>query len=231
MQEGQRIGELARTLYPGGVLVRGGNRSQAVRNTRHLMEDRSIPAIFEATFRAGDCTAKADILVPRSDGWKILEVKSNLHPASSKIEDLRDDLAYTCMVASRTGVKLATASLLLVSRKYRRSMRPEALFAESDETAAVKGRLPGFKKAATAIQRATRSSTRPEPTLSSACKDCEFFESKCLGKGIDHPVTELPRIRRRISDLPVVDLRDLPRDTRLTPRQKRVGMSQIQLVF
>ena len=70
MQEGQRIGELARRLYPGGILVKGGNTSQAVSHTQRLMKDRSIPAIFEATFRAGDCTAKADILVPRSGGWK-----------------------------------------------------------------------------------------------------------------------------------------------------------------
>jgi len=223
MQEGQRIGELARALYPGGVLIRGGNTSQAVRNTQRLMKDGAIPAIFEATFRAGECTAKADILVPRSGGWKILEVKSNLHPASGKIEDLRDDLAYTCMVASRAGVKLTAASLLLVSRGYRRSMSPGALFEESDETAAVHGRFSDFKKAATAIQRATKSAGRPKPALSSACKDCEFFESSCLGKGIDHPVTELPRIGRRLADLPEVDLRDLPRSTRLTPNQKRVA--------
>jgi CRISPR/Cas system-associated exonuclease Cas4 (RecB family) len=223
MQEGQRIGELARTLYPGGVLVKAGNTSQAIRQTQRLMKDGAVPAIFEATFRAGECTAKVDILVPKSGGLKVLEVKSNLHSASRKLEDLRDDLAYTCMVASRAGVSWTAASLLLVSRNYRRSMGPEALFAESNETAAVQERVPGFKKVAAAIQRATKSPSRPKPTLRSACKACRFFKSSCLGKGIEHPVTELPNIGARIANLPDADLRVLPRNTPLSAKQRRVA--------
>jgi len=77
-----------------------------------------VPTLFEATFRGGELVARADIL-DRSRWIQLLEVKSNLAPVEGgrpPREDLVQDLAYTTMVALRSGGTVKKASLLLLSR-------------------------------------------------------------------------------------------------------------------
>src|ERR671923_2592537 len=53
LDNGTELGELARRLFPGGVLVdfdRSG-LEQALAMTRRLVADETVPAIFEATFK------------------------------------------------------------------------------------------------------------------------------------------------------------------------------------
>jgi hypothetical protein len=44
----------------------------------------------------------------------------------------------------------------------------------------------------------------------SACRDCPFFDRKCLGSGIQHTVLEIPGLSqkklKRLSDNGIVDL-------------------------
>ena len=64
------------------------------------ISEKNRPVLFEAAFQYGNCTARADILIPLSQkgagGWKIVEVKSSFVSSRNKY---LFDIAYTMMVA------------------------------------------------------------------------------------------------------------------------------------
>jgi len=73
MQQGREIGELARQLFPNGVLVAKAAIKTAAQLTQELISS-GVNELFEAAFVAGPFVAKADILERgrRGDGmfWK-----------------------------------------------------------------------------------------------------------------------------------------------------------------
>src|SRR3954454_17830741 len=96
MQQGQEVGELARKLYPDGVLVPSFHIERAAQITNQYIAHGN-ETIFEASVAAGPFVARADILTRVSDGWHVLEVKSSFSHKSGT-SGLVDDLAYTVMV-------------------------------------------------------------------------------------------------------------------------------------
>src|SRR5579864_7594304 len=108
IQQGQEVGMLARTLFPGGVEVdctRG--LADAIRTTRDLLANPEIPAIFEAVFEHQNVLVKVDILHRRRDGrWRLIEVKSSAEAKDHHLEDV----AIQYRVVSRSGADVASAS-------------------------------------------------------------------------------------------------------------------------
>src|SRR3989449_4347689 len=84
--QGRQVGELARTRYPGGVLIDLPHdaRVERVAATRKLL-DAGAPAIFEATFIADNTYVAIDVLEKQGDGYHLTEVKS-----SSSLKDEQD---------------------------------------------------------------------------------------------------------------------------------------------
>ena len=54
LREGRRVHEVARRLFPRGVLVETLEADDAIRRTRELVEDQTVPVIFEGAFDSGD---------------------------------------------------------------------------------------------------------------------------------------------------------------------------------
>lgn len=103
--EGNFIGDLARRYWPKGVLVDVPytEKAQGIRETRRLLEDSSVPAIFEAGFRDGPLYARADILERRPKGqWRLIEVKSVKAVKESHVEDV----AFQAHVLEAAGMHL-----------------------------------------------------------------------------------------------------------------------------
>ena len=201
MEQGQGIGRLARLLYPSGVLVEEQRPSDAVNRTTNLLSDLAVHAIFEGTFLADGCVAKADILTRTDEGWTVTEVKSKL-AGGIRLDDLVDDLAYTVMVAQSAGLMVDRCCLLLVSRDYRKGMPPQDLFVEVDATSQVEARLPDFREDVQRIREMVDRERPPEARLTSACRGCEYFKTKCVGQDLANPITEIPRLRwNRLDEL------------------------------
>jgi hypothetical protein len=61
---GTEIGELARSRFPGGTLVTAGYRQSeaALAQTAALVQDPTVPAIFEAAFLHDGVLIRADVL-------------------------------------------------------------------------------------------------------------------------------------------------------------------------
>jgi predicted RecB family nuclease len=227
MQQGREIGELARQLFPNGFLVSKAAMKTAAELTQELIPS-GVNELFEAAFMAGPFVAKADILKREERGWHVLEVKSSFSDKDD-LQSLVDDLAYTVMVLKRSGLPVTTASLVLLSRNYRFGQGPEDLFDIIDQTAATFDTVAQFEGKADSVAKALLSETQPIPALVPACRDCDYFETSCVGSGLEHTVFHLPNLQgkklQRLADEGVIDLFRLPEDLELTERQERAKTS------
>jgi hypothetical protein len=194
-EQGQLIGQQARLLCPGGILIQEQRLGDATRRTAKLLVDPDLQAIFEAAFRWNDCTTRADLLVRENRGWTIKEVKSALADGEPP-DELVNDVAYTVMVARGAGLPVERCSLLLLSRDFRLGMLPEELFVEIDVTQKVEARLSDFAASLEQIKAALSQPAPPPASLIAACRSCDFFGTECLGRTLNHPVIEIPRLHR-----------------------------------
>ena len=131
--------------------------------------------------------------------------------------ELIDDVCYTVMVARQCGVNVNAASLLRLRPEFRRGMGVEQMFSETDLTAVVQDRMSLFSVRWKEIREATAQPDRP-PEISPclACLDCPYYAAHCLGKGLEYPVRELPRLSatqfNAFFEAGIPDLPDVPGD-------------------
>src|SRR6266705_5963310 len=87
--QGRQVGELARTRYPGGVLIDLPHhaRAERVAATQKAL-DAGAPAIFEATFIADGTFVAIDVLEKQKDGYRLTEVKSSTSQKDEHIPDV-----------------------------------------------------------------------------------------------------------------------------------------------
>jgi hypothetical protein len=230
MEQSREIGELGQRLFPAGRLVTTQDGKTPMEVTQDLLADESIETLFEATFVYGPFMARADIITRRDGAWHLLGVKSSFSDTGN-LAELTLDVAYTVLVSERAGFPFETISLMLLSREYRFGDGPERLFETVDVSAQVRDRLKEFRGSAEKIAEALLSGTRPKPVLVSTCRSCTYFESKCLGKGLESTVLDLPALHhtklKRLSTAGIVDLSQVPGDLELNERQERAKYSAL----
>jgi hypothetical protein len=122
--------------------------------------------------------------------WDIIEVKSGTKP-----EGYYTDLAYTVMVARRAGLHVGRALLLTINRDYTRGMPRTDLFVETDCTQEVAPIVEAFERRRDDVRESLRAPEAPEGWWSWSCRECPHFNTRCWGRGVRHPVFELPRLR------------------------------------
>jgi len=131
--QGRQVGELARTRYPGGVLIDLPHDAPAERvaATKKAL-DSGAPAVFEATFIADGTYVAIDVLEKQGDGYRLTEVKSS----SSQKDEHIPDVAVQARVAAACGVTITAAEVLHLNKEFR---HPDSgdLFARTDVTAPV----------------------------------------------------------------------------------------------
>ena len=219
--QGRLVGERARTLYPGGVLIdlphdAGAERVAATRKAL----DAGAPAVFEATFIADNTFVAIDVLERLGNGHRVIEVKAS---NSQKPEHI-PDVAVQARVAAACGVNVTAAEVLHLNREFR---HPDAgdLFARTDVTAAVVDFLPGVSDEI-AAQRAMLAGPIPDVPIGAHCfepRDCPFI-GRCWPAGADHighlagvgPKKTVAYLERGITSI-----KELPANERLNFTQKR----------
>jgi hypothetical protein len=75
MASGNQLGEVAREMHPGGVMIDGENLTRAIEDTAQALKGRKRP-IYEATFAHMEVLVRADLLLPVRGGYRLVEVKS-----------------------------------------------------------------------------------------------------------------------------------------------------------
>ncbi len=111
---GNRVGELARTHVPGGVLidVPVHQFSERVAATKQALAG-GARAVYEASFIADGVFASVDILEKRRNGFGIMEVKSTLDVKEAHLPDI----AIQLQVVRRSGMEVSRAELMHLNRE------------------------------------------------------------------------------------------------------------------
>ncbi|MBI3603530.1 MAG: DUF2779 domain-containing protein [Nitrospirae bacterium] len=239
---GTEVGEEARRLFPGGVLVEADHRhpTEALRRTAELLGDPTVPAIFEGAFEFENVLVRVDILERVSlettgpeterDAWRLIEVKS-----STRVKDIHlDDLAVQSYVLAGAGVALAGAWLMRINNQYvyqGGDIDLEQLLARDDLTALVAARQ-GEVPARLADMKAMLAQPAPpaiEPD--GHCHspyDCLFWDH-CTKDKPARWIYHLPGGERTYKQLAVRGIQtidEIPSDFKLSIFQRRVKDNQ-----
>ncbi len=116
MEQGMDVGSLARQMFPGGVIVAADYKhlSNAIRDTRELVANPEVPAIFEATFEHNGVLVRTDVLKRNAKSFHLTEVKS-----STKVKpEYTDDVSIQRYVMAGCGVQISDTSVMHLSREY-----------------------------------------------------------------------------------------------------------------
>jgi len=112
---GHGVGEVARELYPGGVLIGdSASLSQALRETEQALAQPGDVTLYEATFRHRGVLIRSDVLERRGGRYRMIEVKS----ATRLKEYHLQDIAIQGWVTEGAGVKLDGLSVAVIDTDY-----------------------------------------------------------------------------------------------------------------
>jgi len=231
---GTEVGELARSRFPGGVLVTAGYRQTeaALAQTEELVQDLTVPAIFEAAFLHSGVLIRADIVERvltaegQSCGWRLIEVKS-----STKVKDVHlEDLAVQSDVIMGAGLTLLAVSLMHINTGYLYRDGPidlNELFTVQDLSEAVAQRRAAVPERLAAMSRMLLQTQPPAIEPDGHCHtpyDCPFWEH-CTKDKPERWIHYLPGSKHVVDQLTlqgVTTIDEIPAGAKLSPVQRRV---------
>ena len=195
---GTAVGELARKLYPGGMLIsEPAYHNAAVEKTNTLLLDRATPSIFEAAFTFDGIRTRIDVLERLNTGtFAPNEVKSSTKAKAEHIPDI----AVQVYVAEGSGLSVTSAYLVHINREYvydGESYELKRLFRSEDVSEKVRSyisdRLPDDLSK---MKDILSLDSAPAVDIGSHCNQpykCPFF-AHCR-KGLpDHHIEQLPGV-------------------------------------
>jgi len=231
---GTEVGELARRRFPGGVLVESSHRqlAEALQRTTELLEDPTVPAIFEGTFEFDHVLVRVDILervTSEPEGrpaWRVIEVK-----ASTRVKDVHlDDLAIQTYVLRGAGLPITASCLMHVNNQY---VYPGSeldlvdLFLVKDVTAAVANRLSTLSGQLAGMQAVVGNLSAPAIEPDAHCHEpyeCPFW-AHCTKDKPERWVYHLPEsgaVHRQLAQAGIGTIDEIPDGFKLSIVQRRV---------
>jgi len=109
LDQGVRVEDAARALFPGGVLIDGPHNrvEKRLQATRGALA-RGVPAIFEATFAKNGIVVVVDILTLEDRSHTLIEVQ----PSTSIDDHHMMDAAFKAYVLRQVGVEVDAVEIL-----------------------------------------------------------------------------------------------------------------------
>jgi len=210
---GNRVGEIARRLRPGGRLIgHVDDLGRALRDTREALAAGDDGLLFEAALSHGDVLVRADILERRDGRCALVEVKSATGVKPPHVEDV----AIQAWVLEGAGLDVASTRLAHIDNTfvYPGDGDYTGLFAEFDLGEDVRPLQDEIPRWVAEAQRVLAGDL-PAVDIGAHCAqpyDCEFF-AWCARDEPPYPVSILPRSGALAAELRaegVRDLRDVP---------------------
>ncbi|MEK6857531.1 MAG: DUF2779 domain-containing protein [Nanoarchaeota archaeon] len=220
-KEGNKVGELAKKLFPGGINLPAKDFNDNLFMTKDsLNEDKPL---FEAGFKFGNCFSRADILVPVGNEWDIIEVKSG-----TEVKDINVyDVSFQRYVYLNSGLKIRKCFLMHLNKEYFRKgeLDIEKLFVKEDITLEVE-KILDVKERIDEMFKAISSKTPPkaglfnEKIIKKGYHDC--FAEECVELHDNH-VFCLYRGGKLCSELfteGIEMIKDIPANIELSDKQE-----------
>ncbi|BDY14014.1 DUF2779 domain-containing protein [Hydrogenimonas cancrithermarum] len=232
---GNRVGELARGLFPGGSEIPFDNTtfSQKCEMTRNLLESGE-EVIYEATFATEDMLVMVDILRQKEDGaLEIYEVKSSTWSDKKKEKDLEvylEDVAVQYHTLIGLGYTVSAAYLVLIDSSYERGERLETdkLFVKLDVTGWIEKRLEPIGGRIGGFIALLGEESEPDADIGAHCNKPYECPAKAYCWRERHAIPEnesvfdlLPMNRAvGLYEKGVVRIDDIPEDEKLSENQR-----------
>lgn len=223
--EGNKVGDIARQNYPGGVFIETINRVEAIAQTKEAVSKHQT--IFEGAFFEEDVMIRADLLFPENDGYRLVEVKSSTGVKSYHV----DDVTVQSWVMEKAGCSPTSMALAYINNKfiYQGDGNYEGLFAEADLSSQVKPNMSQVQSWVDAAKKTLALTVEPSIQPGEQCTDpftCDFI-SYCSPpeEGVEYPVEILPYGKAIASELRndgYKDLRDVPAERLSNPKHLKV---------
>ncbi|MCP4633226.1 MAG: DUF2779 domain-containing protein [candidate division Zixibacteria bacterium] len=223
---GIEVGKLATRLFPGGRLIgRDQSHEEAVKITTQLIDDKNMPAIFEAGFSFENVRIRTDILQRvEVDKWNLIEVKAS----NSVKKEYYYDAGIQYFTLLNSGVEIDDIYIMHLNRDYVYNggvYDLKQLFMTTKITDEVKDIIEEIAQLVEGSQSVVGADTPPIIEPSKQCNGCEFFDI-CTEGFPKYWIYYLPRILkkkwRELTELGVNDIRNIPEHYELTPRQRLV---------
>lgn len=231
---GTELGVLARSRFPGGVLIEEGYRQReaALARTAMVVADLAVPAMFEGAFEHDGVLIRADVL-ERTTGtggeartWRLIEVKS-----SSRVKDVHlADLAIQSDVLQGCGIVLSAMCLMHINTDYiyeGSDIDIGRLFAIEDVTDAVMSRRVNVPEQVAEMKTLLLQNTPPVVEPGSHCHtpyECPFW-NHCTKEKPARWIYYLPGSKQVVTGLAergVTTIDEIPPGTTLSLSQRRV---------
>jgi hypothetical protein len=225
--QGDKVGELAQKLYPGGVDAtpeKFYDFSKSLEQTRNAITD-GASVIYEAAFQFDGVLCAVDILERDGSGWKAYEVKSGTSVTNVHITDA----SVQYYVMKNCGIKLHDISIIVLDNTYEfdKKLNIQKLFKiESvydtvvDMQTQVRDNILRFKKVLSSKQE-------PAEFIGAKCSkpyDCDFI-GHCWKDVPEYSIFNLANIRKTKAEelyhSGFTLITDLPYDYKLTESQNR----------
>ena len=227
LETGNLVGQLACQTYPEGVRAdsAAGDMVLAAERSQALVEDESIPVLFEPTFILDNLAMRADIMIRNEDDrWDLHEVKSS----TGEKEEHLYDVWFQHHLLKNKGIPVDQYGLTYLNGDYifdGVDHDLDQLFVFKDFS----DKLPGLDEdlipALNMFKQVLSQEEAPEIEMSKHCKDCEFFDHCSVNKP-KYWIYYLPRINEakweKLTEMGIEDIGDIPEDFPLSPTQQVV---------
>lgn len=220
--QGAEVGRLARTLFPGGMLIdHTGDPEQAIVDTQTALDARR--PVFEGAFVFAGASCRVDILVPVGrDQWDLAEVKS-----TTGVEDIHlHDVAFQAWVLTGAEVKLRRCWIMHIDSGYVRhgDLDPARLFKRVDVTPQAQALSRGVEDQLDDLGTVTRQLAAPDVEIGKHCDHPHTcpLKDRCWSFLPDDNVFKLYRGGNRSWQLlrdRIHAIRDIPDDFKLSAKQ------------
>lgn len=230
--QGNLLGEVARTLHEGGILIGHDDAlGLALAETREVLASESVSTVFEATFEHGGVLVRADVLERHEDGrYRMVEVKSSTTVKPYHLQDC----AVQAWVVNGAGYPLKQVELAHVSNDfvYPGGSDYRGLLTHNDVTDDI---LPLMEQVPLWIQSFQEMLAGPMPPIAAGeqCTspyECPFL-NHCALPQAEYPVTMLPyagNLARQLEESGIRDVRDIPEGQLVKDVHQRIRRATIR---
>jgi predicted RecB family nuclease len=232
LEQGNEVGLLAQSRFPGGVFVGTEQGLEGALAQPHcLLDDSSVPAIFEATFQHQGVLVRVDILQRRpGNRWRLIEVKSSVDVKEYHLYDV----AIQTHVLVGCGLDLSSSCLMHLNRDYvydGRQYDPAELFTIRNLTRQIWKLGAEVPKLLKSERKALALEHPPDIAPGRHCSEpvpCEFYDC-CNPPVPEHHISFLPRLsdkkKAELLDQGITLIQEIPEGFSLTENQLRVWTS------
>lgn len=228
---GNKIDELARGLFPNGVLVESRDDTEL---TKQLMAEKT-PVIYQPVFASEKFISACDIFVWNSatNRYDLYEVKSSTASEENggrKTDEYLVDIAFQKNLLNELGIEIGTLNLIRINKEYIRSgdIDLQGLFLIEDVTDQVNAMLETVKGQMEGAHELLSKETEPKGYCDCIFKgkNAHCTTSKYSNHDLpEYSVHSISRINKKklidLVDRNILNIHDVPEDFELSENQRR----------